>query len=233
MVSEINVYCDESCYLENESCKTMVISCLRCPKEQVKKITEEIVSMKKRHKIWKYSEIKWTKVSNSKIDFYKELLEYFFDNKYLKFRAYIIPDKTKLNHPAFKQDHNTFYYKIIYNLVDYFLDADKSYNIYADKKENSYSAKEQIAITKKFLQSHCTKNIKLQNITSYKSVIMQLNDFLQGIVCYYNRKLYLKENASQAKSEIVNLVLSKSIKLDKTNYDDKFNLFFWESRRNA
>lgn len=231
--NEINVYCDESCHLENENCKTMVISCLRCPKDKVKEISDNILALKNKYGIWKYAEIKWSKVSDNKENFYKELLEYFFNDKDLLFRAYIIKDKTKLNHPAFKQDHNTFYYKVIYHLVDYFLEFDKKYNIYADKKENSYKAKEQIKITKKFLQAHCVENIKLQNITSHKSQIMQMNDFLQGLVCYYNRGLHLEKGSSKAKINLVNQVLSKSIALDKTNYDNKFNLFFWESRHNV
>ena len=225
---EINVYCDESCHLENDNCQTMIISCVRCPKEKVKEISENILALKKQYGIWRYAEIKWTKVSRSKKDFYEQLLEYFFSNPSLKFRAYIIPDKKRLNHPAFKQDHNKFYYKIIYNLVDYFLEYDKSYNIYADKKENSYRAKTELKITKNFLQNHCAKKITLQNITSYKSHIMQLNDFLQGLVCYYNRGLHLKNTSNKTKIALINQVLSKSIALNKTNYDNKFNLFVWE-----
>ena len=223
---EINIYCDESCHLLNENCKTMVVSCLRAPKNKVKKISDDIIALKKKHKIWKYAEVKWSKVSENKENFYFELLEYFFNNNDLKFRACII-DKNKLNHPAFEQNHNIFYYKMIYHLVDYILENNKSYNIYADKKDNSYSSKKQLIITKKFLQSHCYQTIKLQNMTSYKSQIMQLNDFLQGIVCYYNRHLYLESNASRAKLNLIKLIQTKGIKLDITNYNDKFNLFFW------
>ena len=50
-LEEINVYCDESCHLENEACKTMVISCLRCPASKVKEISEDIIAIKKRHKM--------------------------------------------------------------------------------------------------------------------------------------------------------------------------------------
>lgn len=231
MSNEINVYCDESCHLENEQCKTMVISCLRCPKDLIKTISKDIVNLKQKHKIWQFAEIKWTKVSKSKQDFYIELLDYFFNNDNLKFRAYIIPDKTKLNHPAFKQDHNTFYYKTIYNLVDYFLEYDKSYNIYADKKETSYKSKEQMIITKNFLQAHCYHPIKMQNITSYKSEIMQLNDFLQGIVCYYNRGLHLLKDTNMTKKTLIESVQNKGINLSETNYDAKFNIFFWGSQK--
>ena len=68
----------------------------------------------------------------------------------------------------------------------------------------------------------------MQNITSYKSELMQLNDFLQGIVCYYNRDLHLLDNANVTKVELINLIEQKGINLGKTNYDSKFNLFLWE-----
>jgi len=228
MSNEINVYCDESCHLENEECKTMVVACVKCPKIKVDEITSTIRELKNKHNIWKYAEIKWTKVSKSKIDFYMDLLDYFFNESNLSFRAWIVPDKSKLAHSAYKQDHNIFYYKTIYYLVDYFLEYDKSYNIYADKKENSYKARFQMKVTKDFLQAHCAKNIKMQNITSYQSEIMQLNDFLQGAVCFYNRGLHLT-TTNIAKKRIVEYFENKNIKLDKTNNSPKFNLFRWRA----
>ena len=44
---EINIYCDESCHLENEKCTTMVVACLRCPKDKVREISNGIISIKK------------------------------------------------------------------------------------------------------------------------------------------------------------------------------------------
>lgn len=226
----INVYCDESCHLENEKCKTMVVACIRCPQSKVKKISNDIIALKKKHKIWKYAEIKWTKVSKSKLDFYVELLEYFFNCPFLRFRAIVVPNKSKLNHPAYMQDHNTFYYKMIYLLVDYFLRYDCCYNIYADKKENSYGAKKQMQITKDFLQIHCSKQIKMQNITSHNSELMQLNDFLQGAVCFYNRDLH-KTTSNIAKKQVVERIIDRGINLDKNNNHPKFNLLIWRPNK--
>lgn len=227
-IDEINVYCDESCHLENEQCKTMVVSCLRCPKEKVKEISNAILGLKKEYGIWKYAEIKWSKVSKSKEKFYIELLEYFFNNDDLKFRAIVI-DKSELNHPARKQNHNTWYFKMIYYLVDKILEINKVYNVYIDKKENSYQAKQELIITKNYLQRYCN-SIKMQNISSYKSEVMQLNDFLQGLVGYYNRGLHLN-SSNETKIKLIEIVKSKSINLGVTNYDSKFNLFFWEAQK--
>lgn len=222
----INIYCDESCHLENEKCKTMVVSCIRCPQDKVKEISNDIIAIKKKHKIWEYAEIKWTKVSESRKDFYVELLNYFFENQDLKFRAIVI-DKTNLNHPARKQNHNTWYFKMIYYLVDKILEEHKSYNVFVDKKEDSYQARYELKTTRDFLRRHC-EHLNMQNITSYQSELMQLNDFIQGIVCYYNRKLHLSDSANVAKVELVNMLNKKGVDLEHTNRDIKFNLLFWE-----
>ena len=223
----INIYCDESCHLENEKCKTMVVACIRCPKEKVKEISNNIIEIKKKHKIWKFAEIKWTKVSESKRAFYVDLLNYFFESSFLRFRAIVI-DKSTLDHPARHQNHNTWYFKMIYYLVDKVLQVNKSYNVYVDKKENSYQARHELKLTEQFLKRDC-EDIKFQNITSYQSEIMQLNDFIQGIVCYYNRGLHLNEEGCKTKKELVKIVESHGIKLGETNYDKKFNILFWRS----
>lgn len=222
----VNIYCDESCHLENEQCKIMVVACIRCPKELVPGINEDLIDLKIKHNIWKYAETKWTKVSFSKINYYKELLDYFFKNENINFRAIVI-NKTNLNHPAKKQNHNSWYFKMIYLLVDKIMENNKSYNIYVDKKEDSYQARKELNITKECLRRHC-ENLNMQNITSYQSQLMQLNDFIQGIVCYYNRGLHKEKDRNNAKIALIDYIKNKGINLDRTNYDSKFNLLFWE-----
>ena len=102
-MTEINIYCDESCHLENDSWKVMVLGAITCPDSEKRKVFERIREIKQKHNLSKTFEIKWTKVSKSKVGFYLDLIDYFFDNENLGFRAIIIPDKNKLNHDNFKQ----------------------------------------------------------------------------------------------------------------------------------
>ena len=51
-------------------------------------------------------ELKWTKISPGKLDLYKDLVNYYFDDDDLHFRALIIPDKSKLEHKRFNQTHD-------------------------------------------------------------------------------------------------------------------------------
>lgn len=66
----INIYCDESCHLEHDDSDIMVLGGISCDKKNIKYISNKIDYLKSKYKIPKYEEIKWTKVSPSKLEFY-------------------------------------------------------------------------------------------------------------------------------------------------------------------
>ena len=100
-----NVYCDESCHLEKDSSPVMILGAMYCPEESKKQIYEEIRSIKTKHNISTFFEIKWTKVSESKIEFYLELLDYFWENSDLHYRGLVATGKDKLNHAIKVANH--------------------------------------------------------------------------------------------------------------------------------
>ena len=75
-----NIYCDESCHLENDNQKSMVLGGIWCPSNKIKSITMDINSIKQKHGLSKYSELKWTKISPSKLNMYEDIINYFFSN---------------------------------------------------------------------------------------------------------------------------------------------------------
>lgn len=229
----INIYCDESCHLENDNQNIMLLSCTYCSNDRVRQISEEIRKIKQKHKIWRFAEIKWKKVSKSKKDFYLDLLQYFLMTSDLQFRTIVI-DKKQLNHSKFSQDHNTWYYKMIYILFGYIINKNnaKIYKIFFDKKENSYQSKIEVQKTKQYIKTQSPqKDFEIQNITSHQSEIMQLNDFLQGIVSFCNRNLHKEDGANPTKKMIIDEISKKlKINLHQTNYNDKFNIFIWEGQ---
>ena len=100
-----NVYCDETCHLEHDGINDMIIGAIWCPQNELREINNRIKEIKIRNGISQTSELKWTKISPSQIGVYKDLINYFFDNNDLHFRAIIIPDKSKLKHEMFQQTH--------------------------------------------------------------------------------------------------------------------------------
>lgn len=228
-----NIYCDESCHLENDHQKIMVLGAIRCDKGYKKKIFNDIRNIKEKHNIDRFCELKWTKVSPQKIDMYCELIKYFFDNEHLSFRAVIV-DKTKLKHSKFKQTHDEFYYKVYYQLLSRIIVPNKENYIYLDIKDTKSATKvkklrEILANDIYDFNMNSLKNV--QNINSKESEILQLVDILIGAISFLNRGENEKDNFSKAKMKLIELIIDKSgYNLKKTTFlsEDKFNLFFME-----
>jgi hypothetical protein len=105
----VNIYCDESCHLENDHQRVMVLGALWCPKDRAPQAAERLREIKARHGLANNFEVKWTKVSPAKAQFYLDLVDYFFDDDDLHFRALIVPDKNLLRHEKFGQTHDDWY----------------------------------------------------------------------------------------------------------------------------
>lgn len=225
----INIYCDESCHLEHDNQKAMVIGGISCPNSYRHIVYKDIQNIKLKHHL-PYVEIKWTKVSESKLEFYKELIEYFFNNELLSFRAVVIPDKDQLNHSKFSQTHDEFYYKTYYFLLRKMMRNKDKLNVYLDIKDTRSNQK--IRKLKEIL-NNCIHNENLKNIQhvrSHENVILQLTDLFIGATSYKNRNL----QTSQPKLAIVDLVETLSNqKLDETsNYsENKFDVFIMNLQR--
>ncbi|WP_270694458.1 MULTISPECIES: DUF3800 domain-containing protein, partial [unclassified Aeromonas] len=112
-----NVYCDESCHLENDGQSAMVLGAVWCPLDKRSEIVRRLREIKQKHGLAPDFEVKWTKVSQSKLAFYRDLLDYFFDDDDLHFRGLVIPDKSQLNHEAFGQSHDDWYYKMYFVML--------------------------------------------------------------------------------------------------------------------
>jgi len=231
IIKEFNVYCDESCHLQNDNEKIMLLGAVWCPKDKIKKISSDIRKLKEKYNA--KGELKWTKVSKSKIDFYQKLVSCFFHEKDLHFRCLVVDDKSKLEHDFFNSgSHDAFYYKMYFSLLKIILDPIYKYRIYVDIKDT----KSQVMVNG--LKDVLCNNVHdftremiehIQQIRSHESEIMQMSDFLIGAVGYKNRKL----NSNEAKTKIVNIIENKrKYSLDKTSslFNTKFNVFIFSPR---
>lgn len=99
-----NVYCDESCHLEHDQQQVMVLGAVWCPLEKAREIAARLREIKFRHDLSPDLEVKWTKVSPAKLQFYLAVMDYFFDDDDLHFRALIIPDKSQAPAPGFSTE---------------------------------------------------------------------------------------------------------------------------------
>ena len=217
-----NIYCDESCHLENDHKKYMFIGSISCAYNQVKIHSDYIKQLKLKHHF--FAEIKWTSVSQSKLRFYEELIDYFFSTD-LKFRIVGV-DKSKINNERFDQTFDEFYYKMFYQLINHMIDTRYKYNVYLDIKDKLSAHK--LKKVKKILNVQYGVVNKVQNIMSHESLLLQLADLIIGAISYVNNN---KEKANHAKMQIIAKIQKHSnYSLCSTNYSPKLNLFFIELR---
>lgn len=226
-----NIYCDESCHLENDQQKVMVLGAVWCPLEKVRSISVHIHEMKSAHGMKSGFEIKWTKVSPAKKQFYLDLVDYFFNETGLNFRALIVPDKSKLQHDAFGQTHDEWYYKMYFDMLKVILNPYDRYRIYLDVKDTRGAAKikKLHEVLSNSLYDFSRQIIeRVQLVHSHEVEIMQLADLLIGAVSYINRGL----TTSTAKTAIIEKIKERSgYELTKTTLlrENKVNLFRWHA----
>lgn len=227
-----NIYCDESGHLLHDHQQVMLLGAVWCPLEKTREIAVRIREIKQRHGLSPSFEIKWVKVSPAKLFFYRDLVDYFFDDDDLHFRALIIPDKSKLRHAAFSQDHDTWYYKMYFDLLKVLLAPRSEYRIYLDIKDTRSADKveELHTVLCNNMYDFERKIIKrIQTVCSHEIEQMQLADLLIGIVGYANRGL----KTNQAKLALVERMRERSnYDLTRTTLlrEDKANLFRWEAK---
>lgn len=220
MSKTFNIYCDESCHIENDHKKFMFLGSVSSAYNQVKLHTENINDLKKKHNF--YAEIKWSKVSKSKLRFYLDLVDYFFATD-LQFRTVGV-EKAKINNDAFNQDYDDFYYKMYYYLLNHNLSSLYKYNVYLDIKDTLSAYK--VNKLKDILNTKFGVFRNVQNIRSHESIIMQMADFLMGAISYLHND---EHQQNKAKVQIIKKIQQHCNEdLSKTNYSKKMNLFFIE-----
>ncbi|MBU4480439.1 DUF3800 domain-containing protein [Patescibacteria group bacterium] len=228
-----NTYCDETNHLEHSSIKIMGLGLVRCPKNEAEKINERIRAIKRRHGLSPNFEIKWTKVSPAKQLFYQDIIDYFFDNDDLSFRAVMI-DKNILDHAKFKQEHDDWYYKMYFTLLGKIISPGNDYFIYLDIKDT----KSQEKVRK--LQEILCNNIydfdksilkNIQQVRSHEVNVLQIADLLLGALQFINRS----DTRSVSKKTLVEQIKKRSgYGLIKSTLpsEEKFNIFYWKSDSN-
>jgi hypothetical protein len=226
-----NVYCDESCYQQNDHHRVMTLGALWCPLERVRSVTERLREIKKKHLIDPYSEIKWTRVSPAKLGLYRDLIEYFFDDSDLHFRGVIIPNKRLLRHEGRNQTHDEWHHKMWFVLLSCVLSPKDEYRVYLDIKDTHSAEK-----ARKLHEVLCNSQYdfsrqiirRLEIVRSEQAELMQLADLVLGSISYANRAL----DSSTAKLNLVALVQARSgYSLTRTTLqrESKVNLLRWRA----
>ncbi len=231
-----NVYCDESCHLQNDKSPIMVLGAMYCPKEKKKDIYSDIRTIKEKHGLSSYFEIKWTKVSESKVSFYLDLLDYFWNNDNLHYRGLVATEKDCLDHQKFNEgDYDLWYYKMYFHMLGPIICQEDEYHILLDIKDTKggrrvQKLKEVLCNNIYDFNSEVIKYIG--QINSRESEILQLADLFNGALAYHYRGLEESISPNRGKIDFIEKLKSKQ-NIDKMTprQAPKFNLFVWKPQR--
>lgn len=232
-MNECNIYCDESCHLPHDNSDLMVIGAISCPKSKTEYINKAIREIKQKHNVYKFAEIKWTKVSESKYLMYEELVNLFFDNTFLNFRAVVALNKSKLDYDKFHLSHDEWYQRIYYLTLREMIDIEKKNHVYVDRKDTKGAEKieklRQVLnnVVGGYFYEETVESIQL--VRSDQIQLLQLTDLLVGAVCYANRNL----TGNPAKIKLINHIeqcSGRNLRMKTPKNEAKFNIFLWTPR---
>jgi hypothetical protein len=176
------VYCDEAnpdvLTSANPRARHLMIGSLWLPEELRNEIKSRVGALRERHQAW--GEIKWSKVSPNRRDFFVELIDLFFaygDN--LRFRC-IAVDRTQLNLALHDNDGKLGFYKFYYQLLHHWILDFNAYRIFCDVKSNR-DPKRLPVLARCLARANLTSSIDgIQSLPSHEVVLIQLCDLLLG-----------------------------------------------------
>ena len=224
-----NIYIDETCHLEYDKIPVMCIGYIMIDKDQQEQLSKQIKTIKLKHR--SPTELKWNKLSISRLNLYKELVDLFFDSS-MQFRVILIKNKDKIDNQTYNEDdQKVFYYKSAFYLLRNNIKANEERRVYFDinEKYSSHRLKKISTI----LEKVCGKGkfTHFQNIKSDESEFIQLADFFIGAVAYSNRNDII--NSSKVKLQIIEYIEEKSrysLKIGTPPWATKFNIFDFQLR---
>lgn len=217
------IFCDESNHLLTDTSDIMVNGAILINEDKVIQANKYIKYLRYKHNY--QTEIKWTKLLNKQKIFYKEIIDYFFDSKFMIFQSTLVVNKSNQKHKTYSRTHDDFYYVVYYYTLRNLLYKDNQYKIYLDYKDTKGGDKSKELL--KVLKNDRLSEIDFYIIHSYESNIIQLCDLFIGAIGYKNRKDI--EHKSNIKNYIIEYIESKcDYEIVGTKpWVEKFNIFRW------
>lgn len=228
-----NIYCDESCHLPHDRQPVMVLGAIKLPAEQAPEVADRIREIKREHGLPPQAELKWGKLSPRWLDLYAAVVDYFFESDNLGFRG-VVAQKVNLDHAAFEQTHDDWYYKQYYLLLSNLLETAHEYRVYLDIKDTrgGPKARHLHEVLCSGMYDFDERSLtRVQTVRSHEVQQAQIADILVGALGYANRQI---ANPSPAKTALLELITRKSGKdLGRSTppREFKFNVFHWTGRQ--
>lgn len=184
------IYCDESCWealCDKDSHLYAANGGAWITSEKRQEVKAYISDLKKKYGL--HGEMKWNCICPKSVEMHKELVNFFFDDEQIRFRAICIK-AAEVNHERFNAGNGELgFYKFYFQLIHHWMLMGNSYQVFVDYKTNGYQrrVKELGAILNNASTAELTQ---IQALPSEESVLIQLANVLTGAVAsaFNNRR---------------------------------------------
>ena len=179
----VHLYCDESRHLPHDREPFMLLGLVTCPAERVRACHLELRDLARQHGLTDDYEMKWTHVRPGKLKFYEAVLDWFFAQDELSFRALLLPDKHEVFQRLPEDSQDIAYYRLYAQLLLSAMQPENRYRAFIDQKDTRGG--EKIAEVQNMLRlardDADGETIQgLHQIQSHEVRLLQLADVLLG-----------------------------------------------------
>ncbi|MBU0539892.1 MAG: DUF3800 domain-containing protein [Gammaproteobacteria bacterium] len=223
---DFEVYCDENhpelFTSKNPTADYLMIGSLWLPADLREDVKSKIWQLRRQHGIW--GEIKWRKVGNRSLAFYKALVDLFESyGEQVRFRC-IAVDHRQFDGNWCLGDKELGFYKFYYQVLHHWILDFNRYRIFCDVKTNR-------DLSRLHVLRDCLKNANItaevtgvQALPSQQVALIQLADLLLGMA---SARLNCTLHADSPKAQLVAHLESKlNRQISPTHRgENKFNVF--------
>jgi hypothetical protein len=223
---EFEVYCDEAnpdvLTSREPRARYLMIGSVWIPSNFRDELKTGIDRLRERHQTW--GEIKWTKVSPSKLDFYIELINLFMSfGKNVRFRC-IAVDHSQVNLQFHNNDGELGFYKFYYQMLHHWILDFNKYSIYCDGKCNRDLQRLPVLATCLSRANISSRVERVQSLPSREVVLIQLCDLLLGAASSRINGTLGRNTAKAVLVEHLETALGGALRPTPKG-EEKFNIF--------
>jgi len=229
-------YADESSIVQD---RYTVVSGTVVRSDRLKFVLNGIDRLRKKHQM--FAELKWSKVSNQKVEAYTEFVDFFFDmaaKGYLAFRATTF-DNHKWDHRKYNENDpdiglsKLYYQMLLHQIVGQYGDLASLY-VCLDRRRSSTSLND----LQRILNAGAAKEYGLDfgpvrvlvSRDSKKSDMIQLNDIILGAVAAYKNQKHRNNGTRAAKRDLAIHVSQQSSTLQRYSSVGQTAFSIWNFR---
>ena len=214
-----HIYCDES---RQSRDRFMLLGGIILPATNVEVFNETMRKFRSEQRM--FAELKWTKVTNQKLEQYKKFVDYFFalnNTDKLHFHSIII-DNHQVNYKKFSKGNKELgFYKFYYNLLLHCFgknycrhEENNRFIVHMDYRNSSYSLGTLKVVlnrgmNKKFSVSS-NPFVSIEPRDSRKSELIQVNDIILGAIGFQKNGYDLLAPTRKSKKELVKYIAEQA-----------------------